>query len=379
MLIGCTAFRALRAQLTDDAVKSREEGETINERRYPLRPATALAHLQVFAPGLGLVLAVAFVARLISRFLPPAVNEVLVAVLLGLLVANLVPLPGTVSPGLKFAVQRILRLGIILLGARLSLIDVAAIGAGALGLIAVCMMVAFGFATLVGRSMRLSPRLALLIGVGTAVCGNSAIVATAPVVQADERDVSFAVATITLFGTLAVFLYPLIGHALALSDPVYGIWSGVAVNDTSQVVAAGAAYSPAARDVATVVKLVRNTLMAPLILLIAWWWSRSAEATPREAAKHGALRAFPIFVLGFLGMALLRTAGIIHSPAALAIDEVARVCILLALAGVGLSTSLSQMRQTGLRPFYLGLATATLLAALSLSLILGLGLAPSGP
>jgi uncharacterized integral membrane protein (TIGR00698 family) len=302
------------------------------------------------------------------------ISEVLVAVLLGIVIANVWPLPKETSTGLRFAVQRVLRLGIILIGARLDLGQVVAIGGRALGLVVVCMAVAFAFATLVGRRLGLPPRLAVLIGVGTAVCGNSAIIATAPVIKAEEREVTFAVATITLFGTLAVFAYPLIGRALGLADPVFGVWSGVAVNDTSQVLAASAAYSSAARDVATVVKLVRNALMAPLILLIAWWGSRSAATVGGDAARKGALKAFPLFVLGFLAMSVLRTTGIIDRAMAARIDLVATVCILIALAAVGLSTKLSQMRSVGATPFYLGFGTAVLLACLSLFLIHALGL-----
>jgi len=250
---------------------------------------------------------------------------------------------------------------------------VARIGAGALGLVVACMTAAFTVAALAGRVLRVPPRLALLIGVGTAVCGNSAIVATAPVIKAEEREVSFAVGTITLFGTLAVFLYPLIGHALGMTAPAFGIWSGVAVNDTSQVIATSAAYDPIARDVAAVVKLVRNTLMAPLLVLIAWWWSRGAAASTGAAAK-GVKSAFPLFVLGFLGVALLRTVGIIDKPLAALIDEGAKACILVALAGVGLSTRLGEMRRVGLVPFALGLSVATAVAGVSLLLIQGLGL-----
>ena len=330
-------------------------------------------------PGLAVAAAVALVARLITSLpgWPVAVGEVLVAVLLGLLLANLVALPKATGPGIKYAVARVLRLGIILLGARLSLGDVWGIGLGALGLVAICMVAAFAFATLAGRALNLPPRLALLIGVGTAVCGNSAIVATAPVVKAEEREVSFAVATITLFGTLAVFVYPLIGRALGLSDGVFGVWSGVAVNDTSQVVAASAAYSDVARNVATVVKLVRNTLMAPLILLIAWWANtRWAANTSDDAARQGALKAFPLFVLGFLLLALLRTVGVIDAGTARLLDEVAKVCILVALAAVGLSTRVAQLRSVGATPFALGLGTATLLAVLSLVLILAWDISP---
>jgi uncharacterized integral membrane protein (TIGR00698 family) len=322
------------------------------------------------APGIAFVLAIALIARTAAGVLPRAIGEVLVAILIGLLVANLLRLPAVIGPGIRFSVHRLLRVGIVLLGARLSLMDVAAIGGQAFGLVVICITVAFVFATVAGRALALPPRLALLIGVGTAVCGNSAIVATAPVIEAEDRDVGFAVGTITLFGTLAVFLYPFVGRFLGLSDAVFGLWSGVAVNDTSQVVAASAAYSSTARDVATVVKLVRNTLMAPLILLIAWWWRRRHAGISDGAARQKALKAFPLFVVGFIAMALARTVGVIGPTAAGWIDVGARLCILIALAAVGLSTRFAQMRSVGLTPFCLGFGTATLLACLSLALII---------
>jgi uncharacterized integral membrane protein (TIGR00698 family) len=331
-------------------------------------------------PGLLVVAGLALVARLLALAVAPWALapgvEVIFGMLLGLLVANAVALPAEITAGARFASQRILRLGIILIGARFSLGDVAMVGFGALGLVVACMTAAFAFALFVGTRLGLPPRLALLIGVGTAVCGNSAILATAPVVKAEDREVSFAVGTITIFGTLAVLLYPLIGRALGLDVLTYGLWAGVAVNDTAQTVAAGAAYSTVARDVATVVKLVRNTLMAPLILLIAWWCA-TRLAGNGAGAGAGAAKAFPLFVLGFLVMAGLRSAHLLDPPTLRAIDEVTKVCFLMALTGLGLHTSLWQMRAVGARPFLLGLGTASLLSIVSLSLIVGLHVGPA--
>lgn len=323
-------------------------------------------------PGLLIAVAIAVLARAASGWLPATVSEVLVAVLAGIVVANVVPLPDAAAPGIRFAVQRVLRLGIVLLGARLSLDAILAIGLGALGLVLAAMMLAFSVALLAGRAFGVPPRLRLLIGVGTAVCGNSAIVATAPVVKAEDREVSFAVATITLFGTLAVFVFPAVGIWLALPDVVFGVWAGIAVNDTSQVVAAGSAYSPEARDVATVVKLVRNALMAPLIVLIAWWWQRQ-EPVADTAVRRGVAGAVPTFVLGFLAFAALRTFGAIDASQAARLDDAARALILVALAGVGLNTRIAQMRTIGLTPFYVGLATAATLAVVTLLTLRGLG------
>lgn len=351
-------------------------------------------------PGLALAFAVAVASRLLYGLMPSemlrrAVSEVLVAVLLGLLIRNVVGIDRSFEPGIRFALVRVLRLGIILLGLRLSLQAVVKTGLSALLLILICISVALSLAYLAGRFFHIPSRLAALIGVGTAICGNSAIIATAPVIEAKDEDVSFAVATITLFGTLAIIVYPLVGGMLGMSDGAFGMWAGVAVNDTSQVVATSSAYSAAARDVATVVKLTRNTLMAPLIVVIGLVYARasrralSGKAAAASRPRLGQLA--PWFVLGFLGMTLLRTLGVAlgvlpqsaSSPPAnlraaanllnLA-DEIARFAILMALSGIGLGTRIAEMRKTGLRPFVVGLCVASVLAVLSLGLIQIFGL-----
>ena len=297
-----------------------------------------------------------------------------VAILLGAIVAavageRMAPL----DPGLRFAAQRILRLGIMLLGARLSLAEIARIGLPATGIIVVTMAVSFGVVLLAARLVRVESRLAVLIAVGSAVCGNTAIVATAPVIGARARDVAYAVATITLFGTLAVFLYPAIGRAFAIEQPAFGLWSGVAVHDTSQVIATSAAYGPEALDVATVVKLIRNALMAPLLLMIAAAWaSRSHDSA--GSARRGALRAVPLFVLGFLALAGLRTVGVIGGEQAATFDTLARACILLALAAVGMSIRIGELREISWRPLAVGFSVAIAIGLLSLVAITSLGL-----
>jgi uncharacterized integral membrane protein (TIGR00698 family) len=304
--------------------------------------------------------------------LPVRGLDVLVAVALGLLIGNVVALPDAVRPGVRFAVKRVLQLGIVLLGARLSLHAVAAVGLETAGLVVALMLVALCFVIGLGRVLGLPKRLVLLIAVGTAVCGNSAIAATAPIVDAEEREVSFAVATITLFGTLAVFAYPLIAAALSLTSATYGVWAGTAINDTSQVVAAGTAYGGAALTIATIVKLTRNALMAPLLFAISYWWARKPES-----AARGARAAVPFFVLGFLALTALRTAGVIDDASSTALGSLSHVLVVVALAAVGLNTSVRQMRTSGLRPFYLGLGASIALGLLSLFAILGLGIAPA--
>ena len=345
--------------------------------------------------GLHLVLGIAIVSRFIHAqinqpVLSKSISEILIAILIGLYIGNAFPLNKEIRAGAKFALQRLLRLGIILLGLRLSLQDVATTGLTALVLVIICISAALTLALFAGRLFNVPPKLAALIGVGTAICGNTAIIATAPVIEANEEEMGFAVATITLFGLLAVLFYPLIGNLISLSDRAFGLWAGTAVNDTSQVVAVSAIYSELSLDVATVVKLTRNTLMAPLIILFGLVYNRAKErqssgsatrATPFEWSK-----LIPGFVLGFLVMALIRTLGVavgilpqsVSNPGDLqaaasflkSVDDVSKFLILMALTGVGLNTNLTSLRRLGLKPLVVGTCVALLLAALSLVLIL---------
>jgi len=345
--------------------------------------------------GLHLVLGIAIVSRFLHGLidqpvLSKSISEILVAVLLGLYVGNVFPLSNEIRAGAKFALQRLLRLGIILLGLRLSLQDVAATGLNALVLVIICISVALTLAWFAGRLFKVPPKLAALIGVGTAICGNTAIIATAPVIEADEEEMGFAVATITLFGLLAVLFYPLIGHLIGLSDRAFGLWAGTAVNDTSQVVAVSAIYSELSLDVATVVKLTRNTLMAPLIILFGLVYNRAMKRQMSDSATQAAHfewgKLIPGFVLGFLAMALIRTLGVavgilpqsVSNPGDLqvaasilkSVDDISKFLILMALTGVGLNTNLASLRRLGLKPLLVGTCVALLLAILSLGLIL---------
>jgi uncharacterized integral membrane protein (TIGR00698 family) len=340
------------------------------------------------APGLILVVLVGVAAHLLHGLLPrgigAALGEVIFAVLLGLAAGNAIRLPASASPGIRFAFQTLLRLAIVLLGAGFSFLSAVAIGGKALGMVAALMVLALAVAHGLGRLAAVHDKLATLIGVGTAVCGNSAISATAPVIGASDEDMAFAIATNTLFGTLAVFAYPLLGHALGLSDAAFGTWAGTAVNDTSQVVATGFAYSDAAGKIATVVKLTRNALMGVVIVTLGLIYRRRQEGAGVASGFGSRLRqSVPIFVVGFLAMAVLNTLGVFAWISARTggdvsgiLQSAARWLILFALAGVGLGTRLTAMRRTGLRPFYVGLATAACTSVASYLLILLLG--PAG-
>jgi uncharacterized integral membrane protein (TIGR00698 family) len=330
--------------------------------------------LRLAAPGLLLAVAVAAAARATTSVLPPVVSEVTIAILIGLVVGRIrIVRTGIFAPGLKVAAERLLRLGIVLLGAKLSLTEIAGIGLPAAAIIVVTMATALLVVLGLARLAAVDGRLAVLLAVGAAVCGNSAVVATSPVISARPRDTAYAVATVTLFGTIAVFAYPLLGHAARLADPVFGLWSGIAINDTSQVVAASSAYSPGAFEVATVVKLIRNALMAPLLLGIAWAWERRTGIAGDTRA--GIRRAVPVFVLGFLALSVLRSTGAIDSGLATGLETVARALILVALAAVGLNVRIEDLRAVGPKPLLIGLGAALTIGVATIVAITQLGLA----
>ena len=333
-------------------------------------------------PGLVLAGAVGLVAHLCAKAAFPyalAVGlEVPLAMFAGLLVVNLRGCGERANPGIRFAVKYVLGFGIVLLGLRLNLHAIAGVGSEAIWLVLLGMGSALGFALLVGNRLNVERRVAVLIGIGCSVCGNSAIAAAAPVVRANEREMSFAVATITIFGTLAVLVFPLIGHALGLDVLTFGLWAGTAVPDTAQTIAASAAYDTVGRDVAVVVKLLRTVLLAPLLLLIVWGFTRVETGTvSTDAARRGIRKAVPFFVVGFVALALVRTLGFVDGETVLDFDPLTRACFLIALAGLGLQTRMTNLRSLGLRPFLLGLGTSTVLAGGTLAAIVAFGVGPA--
>jgi uncharacterized integral membrane protein (TIGR00698 family) len=277
----------------------------------------------------------------------------------------------------SLAVKRLLRIGIALLGAQLSLGQVLRTGGKAVVVVALCIALAILAVRFVSMRMGLSDRLGTLLGVGTSICGVSAIVATAPAIEAKQEETSLAVATITVFGLLAVVIYPLLGRLLGLTDGFFGTWAGTAVNDTSQVVATGLIYSQKAGEVATVVKLTRNLFMAPVIVALSSIYLARARSAEGGAATKGGVSlktAVPGFVLGFLAMAVLNSLGAFPAAALELIKAASSWLIVIALAGVGVETNIASLRTIGFRPFYAGLCAATFMAAVSFALITLLGI-----
>ncbi len=355
-------------------------------------------------PGVLVAIGVTLAAMLLSELpFPPftvsggrhPIEPVMMAIILGMLLSNCWALPKIFGPGIKFSVKKLLPLGIILLGARLDFYQLVHVGFQGLILSVVETVVALALLALLTRLMKLPGKLGTLLGVGTAICGGTAIVATAPVIEAEEKDVVFSVATVTLLGLIAMFTLPVIGHLLDLSAKAFGIWAGLAIHQTPQVVAAGFAYSPAgqpyspeAGETATIVKLARVCLLAPVVFLIGVVYARQRvkQTGSSEKKKISYLRLFPMFVIGFLAMALLKTLGFLPDLAVHVTkgamqganqnvsvagwsEQISKIFITISMAGVGLETKFSAMRQTGLKPFAASLLAVLVLATMVLGLI----------
>jgi len=321
-------------------------------------------------PGLLLSVAIALVAWGLGREMP-LIGGPVFGIVLGIVVRNIVAPGGTYTSGIQFAGKQVLQWSIIALGFGLSLNQVAKTGLESLSVTLVTMTVAFLAAWALGRALGVHDKLKILIGVGTAICGGSAIAAVTPIIKPDEHDTAFAISTIFLFNLVAVLLFPLLGHLLHLSDLGFGLWAGTAINDTSSVVAAGYSFSKQAGDYATIVKLTRATLIIPVCLVLAF-------ATAWKQKKQGASdfslrRIFPWFILWFLVASALRTAGLVPVAIQPALHVAAEFLIIVALTAIGLSANLRKMASTGARPILLGLGVwaAVSLSSLLVQLVIG--------
>ena len=321
-------------------------------------------------PGLLLAVGIGLLALLLGRW-APLIGGPVIGIVLGIVVRNLLSPGERYNPGIAFAGKKVLQWSIIALGFGLSLDQVAKTGLESLSVTLVTMSVAFIAAWLLGRWLGVHDDLKILIGVGTAICGGSAIAAVTPIIRPDEHDTAFAISTIFLFNVVAVLLFPLLGHLLHLSDLGFGLWAGTAINDTSSVVAAGYSYSSAAGDYATIVKLTRATLIIPICLILAF--AVAAREKKNGAADFSLRRIFPWFILWFLVASALRTAGLLPAAILPALHAAAEFLIIVALTAIGLSANLRRMIASGPRPILLGLGVwaAVSISSLAVQLLIG--------
>lgn len=317
------------------------------------------------APGLLACVALALVAVFIGAKLP-LIGAPVFAILLGVVIAVVVRVPPALAPGLAFASKTLLQWSIVLLGARLSLGEIARGGLASLPVMLGTFVVVLALAYLVGKLLGIDRDLRRLLAIGTAICGGSAIAALSGVIDVDRSEVAYALGTVFFFNVVAVLLFPPIGHALALSQSAFGLWAGTAINDTSSVVAAAFSYGAAAGSAAVVVKLTRTLLIVPIVLFYAW---RNAAARKAGGKPFDWRSTMPWFILAFLGAAAIDTAGWIPPSWQDPIGRVALFAIVVALAAVGLSTDVARVRSAGLRPLALGAVLWIAIATTSLALI----------
>ncbi len=336
-------------------------------------------------PGVAVAVGVGLVATVVGILVPVVggpVPAVVLGVVLGWLVRRRVDGGlGPLAPGVKFASSRVLQAAVVLLGAQLSIGAVLRIGAETLPVMLTTLVVCLVGAWLIGRALRVSSTLRTLIGVGTGICGASAIAAVTPVVGAVGADVAYAMSTIFLCNIAAVFLFPLLGHALGLSQHAFGVFAGTAVNDTSSVVATATVYGRQATDTAVVVKLVRTLMIIPIVVGLAGLEARRAAraqvASDDGAGRAGGVRVFrlvPWFLIGFLVVVLLRTFGVLPAVAAPGFAAVATFLITVALGAIGVSTDFGALRRAGFRPMLLGIVLWALVAGTSLGVQAAFGM-----
>ena len=321
-------------------------------------------------PGLLLAVFVATVALGFGKLLP-LVGGPVFGIVLGIVIRFFVAPAPTFQPGIRFASKQVLQWSIIALGFGLSLTQVAHTGLQSLSVTLTTMAAAGISAFFLGRWLGIHDKLRLLIGVGTAICGGSAIAAVVPIVKPDEHDTAFAISTIFLFNLVAVLLFPVLGHLMHLSDLGFGLWAGTAINDTSSVVAAGYSYSHAAGDYATIVKLTRATLIIPICLvlaLIVGWREKKKGGSDFSLAK-----IFPWFILWFQVASAVRTTGLVPAVLLPWLHMAAEFLIIVALTAIGLSADLRRMAATGIRPILLGLGVWAAVACTSLAVQFAIG------
>lgn len=379
-----THFHAQRAEATAARASDRGRSRLARARE---RVAGARALARDLAPGLAAAAGLGVVATVIGKSVP-LVGSAMPGAVLGALVAIARKPVGRLAPGLKFASSRLLQVAVVLLGAQLSVAEAARVGLSSLPVMLGTLAACLGAAWVYGRLLGVTGGLRTLIGVGTGICGASAIAAASPVIEAASADIAYAVSTIFVFNIAAVLAFPVLGHALGMSQHSFGLFAGTAVNDTSSVVATATTYGSQAGNQAVVVKLVRTLMIIPVCAGLAWLTARKQRAAGAAAiaaagngagsdtgsgrrpgrASRRALTLIPWFLIGFLAMAAANSAGLIPAAAHGGVTQVAAFLVAVALSAIGLSTDVAALRRAGARPLLLGAMLWITVAGTSLAL-----------
>ena len=331
----------------------------------------------VFSAGVAICFGVAAVSVILEELIPGGVlGASIIALFLGTIINSFFH-PKWIQPSLKFTSKRILKIAIILLGASLSVKTIMSVGKLTFFVIIFTFAMCFGGGYFVRKIFGLNWKLGNLISAGTGICGGSAIAAIAPVIDAEDKDIAFAMSSTFLFDMIMVALYPLMGKWIGMSDMAYGIWAGTSVNDTASVVASGYAFSEAAGDFATMVKLTRTIAIIPTVLVFAYIGTRIKQKelqTANAGRKVNLMKVVPWFIGGFLLLAAVNSVGLIPAGASVVIKSASKFLMVTALAAIGLNTSLLDFKRAGLAPMFYGITIDTLVTLTALGVIWCMGL-----
>lgn len=337
-----------------------------------------------YLPGALMALVIAAAAKLLETWEASTglhfIGASVIALFIGMLVNAFYKPNAVTQPGIKFTSKKILKFAIILLGASLNIRTVLTVGRFSLTVMAFTLATCFGLGALIGKALGLNWKTASLINAGTGICGGSAIAAIAPVIEADDMDVAYGLSATFLFDMAMIVVFPLLGRALGLSDAAFGLWAGTAVNDTSSVVATGYAFSEAAGDFATMVKLTRTLSIIPAVLAFSAinLHIKKKEQAGASAAKVSISKIFPWFILGFLAMSGLTSLGLIPANAASMLKEASKFLMVAALAAIGLNTDFRALCRSGAKPMLHGFIVSLLVVLVAIAVEYAIGVAPNG-
>jgi uncharacterized integral membrane protein (TIGR00698 family) len=350
---------------------------TATRDAVPLRTSVVRQRLAL-VPGLLLLAVVGYAGKLTEQSLAaygrahhltlPNIEYVLWAIVFGLVISNTVGVPAICRAGVD-TYEFWLKIGIVLLGVRFVLGDIVKLGGVSLVCVVLELALAIAVMTALGRAFKLSPKLTSLLAIGASICGVSAIIAAKGAIEADDEDASYAIAAILALGAVSLLVFPLIGRAIGMSDHAYGLWVGLAVDNTAEAAAAGALYSDAAGKFAVLAKTTRNATMGFVVLGYALYWVRRNQG--RGVTNKGAFlwEKFPKFVLGFLVISALATAGVFNARQSADLANLSRWAFLFTFAGVGLRTNVRELSMQGWRPLVVGVVGEFAIAVLTLAMV----------
>ena len=331
----------------------------------------------LFLLGVAICFTVAGLSVMLEELIPGGLlGASIIALFMGTIINSFFH-PAWMKPALKFTSKKILKAAIVLLGASLSVSTIMSVGKMTFFVMIFTFAMCFGGGYFIRKLFGLNWKLSNLISAGTGICGGSAVAAIAPVIDADDKDIAFAMSSTFLFDMVMIALYPLMGKALGMSDIAYGIWAGTSVNDTASVVASGYAFSEAAGDFATMVKLTRTIAIIPTVLVFAWVGTRIKQKelkTSGDGKKVNLFKIIPWFIGGFLLLAILNSVGVIPSALSGMMKTASKFLMVTALAAIGLNTSITDFKKAGLAPMFYGVTIDTLVTLTALAVIWCMGL-----